>query len=102
MITITQPINGSTVKGIVPVLVTAPGVAKINFYVDGVHKGTDSASPFRFDWYTTNYPDGTHTVKAVSGNGKQSASVAVTVQNKMPTLVGYGSAAYSGGNYGRT
>jgi len=78
---ITNPANGATVSGIVTVKVTAAGIQRVSFYVDGVLKGRDPSDPFEFTWYTTKYPDGEHTIKAVSGNGKYSASVTVTVAN---------------------
>ena len=106
---ITSPAIGAKVSGIVPVRVDAPGVKQVNFYIDGVLKGRDSSAPFQFDWYTTRYADGPHTVKAVSGNGKQSAMVTVTVAN--PPMPGptptplpagtYGSGSYGRGAYGR-
>lgn len=79
-VTIVSPAAG-TVSGVVTVKVDAPGVQRVNFYVDGVLKGQDVAAPFAFAWHTTNYKDGPHTVKAVSGNGKLSNSRAFTVKN---------------------
>ncbi len=78
---ITSPARGATVSGIVPVLVSSPDVQRVNFSIDGVVKGRDLARPFLFDWYTTRYAEGSHTIKAVSGNGKQFDEVTVTVKN---------------------
>lgn len=78
---ITNPASGATVSGIVHITVSAPGVKRVSFYVDGVVKGRDASSPFTFEWYTTRYADGPHVIKAVSGDGKQSASVSVNVKN---------------------
>lgn len=81
---ITSLVDGQVVSGIVDVLVDSPGTKRVAFYIDGVVKGHDPGPPFKFSWYTTNYPDGIHEVKAVSGNGKLSDKKSVNVQNAKP------------------
>ena len=97
-LTIISPPDGATVGGITHVLVDAPGVKQVNFYVDGVLKGRDKAPPFVFEWYTTRYPDGKHTVKAVSSSGRFKDEATVTVRNA--SVGGYGSGRYGDGPYG--
>lgn len=85
--TITAPLNGARVQGTVTVTVSAPGVQRVQFYIDGTKKTVDTASPFVWTWDTTAVQNGSHTIKAVSGNGKQSASVMVTVANPITVNV---------------
>lgn len=42
----------------------ASGIAKVEFYVDDVLAATDTASPYAFNWYTQNWSNGAHLLKA--------------------------------------
>lgn len=56
-VSITAPAAGTMVAGTVPINATATdniGVEKVEFYVDGTLKGTDTTSPYSYDWDTTN------------------------------------------------
>ncbi len=83
---ITNPTSGQTVSGTVNVTVDAAAeVTKVEFYIDGSLKSTDTASPFSWSWDTTAYSDASHTVM-VKGYDASSAfvdddSVTVTVDN---------------------
>lgn len=86
--TITAPANGSTVSGTLNVTATAGdniGVTKVEFYVDGVLKSTDTTSPYSWSWNTTTVANGARALvtKAydASGNIGTSATVTVTVSN---------------------
>lgn len=81
---ITSPTPGTTVSGIVSIYVDAPGIKQVNFYVNGVLKARDKSAPFKFDWYTTNYDDGTYNVRAVASSGKFSVSGNYVVKNSKP------------------
>lgn len=89
-VTITSPSPGATVGGVVTVRADAPGTQRINWYVDGIDpthlRARDTVAPFTYDWYTTRFADGPHTVYAVSGNGKAKASVQVYVKNAAPVV----------------
>lgn len=97
-VSITAPTNNSTVKGTVSVNVTASdntggsGLAKVEFYVDGVLKSTDTASPYSFSWDSTTAPNASHALTAkaydVAGNVATSGTVNVTVDNSPPTTPG--------------
>jgi len=87
---LTAPLSGSTVKGTINLNATASdntggsGVAKVEFYVDGALKGTDSTppSPFVYALNTTTLQDGNHTlnVKAYdAANNPSPLSTAVTI-----------------------
>ena len=84
-VTITNPINGSTVQGSVAVTTSTTGaIDEVRFYIDDVLKYTDTAAPFEYTWDTTQYSDGSHTVKAegyVAGALKDTDSATVTVDN---------------------
>jgi hypothetical protein len=60
---ITNPSNGETVSGTVNVTTDAePEIAKVEFYIDSTLEYTDTTSPFSWNWDTTGYSDGSHTV----------------------------------------
>src|SRR5258708_7483187 len=87
---ITSPAQGATVSGMsVSVQASASdvdsAVSKVEFYVDGSLKVTDTSSPYTYSWDTTAYVNGTHTLQTKaydpSGNVGTSAQVSVTVSN---------------------
>ncbi|HEV2722291.1 MAG TPA: Ig-like domain-containing protein, partial [Thermoanaerobaculia bacterium] len=85
---ITAPANGATVSGTVSVTASASdnvGVSKVEFYLDGALKTTDTASPYTWSWDTTASANGSHSLvtKAydAAGNVGTSATVTVTVSN---------------------
>lgn len=68
-VTITAPTSGDTVSGIVTLEATASddtGIARVEFWVDGVLKGSDGAAPYTQVWQTANYADGEHEVEAIA------------------------------------
>jgi len=87
-VTITNPSNGSTVKDTVTITVSYTGnIDEVRFYIDGTWKYTDTAAPFQWDWDTTQYSDGSHTIRVdgyVSGIFADDDSVTVTVDNTPP------------------
>ena len=91
-VSITAPANGATVAGMVSVNATASdnvGVTKVEFYVDGVLKSTDTTSPYSFSWDSTSVANGSHslTAKAYDAalNVGTSTAVSVTVNNPSGT-----------------
>ncbi|HUP63990.1 MAG TPA: Ig-like domain-containing protein [Thermoanaerobaculia bacterium] len=85
---ITSPADGATVMGITSVLASASddvGVAKVEFYLDGVLKATDTSSPYEWNWDTTTVADGSHALNSkaydAAGNVGTSSVVNVTVAN---------------------
>jgi hypothetical protein len=87
-VSITFPINGSTISGTITISATAAdnfGVAGVQFKVDGNNAGTeDTASPYSVQWDSTGVINGTHTIKATArdaaGNTNIS-SVSIIVAN---------------------
>lgn len=99
-VSLTAPSAGSLLKGSVNVTANASdntggtGVSKVEFYVDGTLKATDTASPYTYSWDTTTATNATHslTAKAYDGaspvNSTTSTAVSVTVDNAAPTAPG--------------
>jgi beta-lactamase superfamily II metal-dependent hydrolase len=85
---VTAPASGSTVSNTVAVSASASdnvGVTKVEFYVDGALKSTDTSSPYSWSWDTTTASNGSHalTTKAydAAGNVGTSTADSVTVSN---------------------
>jgi len=95
-VSLTAPSQGSTVADTVTVSASASdnvGVSRVEFYVDGVLKSTDTSSPYSFSWDTTN--GGTHacigqhthtlSAKAVDSAGNVGTSADVLVYMNDPS-----------------
>lgn len=88
---ITAPTAGATVSGTTIISATASDdsgtVAKVEFYVDGTLKASDTSTPYTYGWDTTTATPGSHslTTKAYDGatpaNITTSSAVSVTVSN---------------------
>jgi len=98
-VAISSPAASATVSGTATISATASdnvGVSKVEFYVNGVLKATDTASPYSYAWNTTAVANGSYTLLAkaydAAGNVGQSSSVSVAVNNgvadtKAPTVI---------------
>ncbi|MCC6428138.1 MAG: hypothetical protein IT435_15115 [Phycisphaerales bacterium] len=63
---ITTPEYGATVTGIVPVIAAAEvdgALGRVDFYIDGIYRGTDYIAPYIFEWNTAG-AGGAHTLLA--------------------------------------
>jgi peptidoglycan/xylan/chitin deacetylase (PgdA/CDA1 family) len=89
-VTLTNPLNGTSVSGVVRLEATASdtgsGVARVDFYVDNKLVGTATSAPYRINWNTNNkqqVPKGSHTIYAVAvdraGNSRATTPITVTV-----------------------
>jgi Bacterial Ig domain len=86
---VTAPANGATVSGTTNITATASdavGVVKIEVYVDGALKGSNTgATSFTYAWSTTTATNGAHTITSkaydAANNVGTSATVNVTVSN---------------------
>jgi len=92
---ITAPLNGASVSGTTSVTASATdnvGVTKVEFYLDGALKSTDTTSPYSWSWDTTTATNGSHslTSKAYDAalNVGTSTAVSVTVSNGIPVNIG--------------
>jgi beta-lactamase superfamily II metal-dependent hydrolase len=92
---ITAPLAGATVSGTTTVTASASdnvGVTKVEFYLDGALKFTDTTSPYSWSWDTTTATNGSHslTSKAYDAalNVGVSTAVSVTVSNGVPVNIG--------------
>jgi leucyl aminopeptidase len=91
---LTAPAAGATVSGTTTLTASASdnvGVTRVEFFVDGVLKGTANASPYSSAWDTRTASNGTHALVAkaydAAGNVGTSTSVSVTVSNVSATAV---------------
>lgn len=98
---ITAPANGATVSGTTLVTASASdnvGVARVEFYVDGALRATDTSSPYEWSWDTTADAGGSHslTSKAVdaAGNVGTSAAVSVNVSNGGTSAISLSATGY--------
>lgn len=85
MTTAYQGQHSSSVSRMSPYIIPTAGIAKIEFYVDGVLKSSDTSSPYNFTWDSTTVTNGSHTLLAkafdLSNNHTNSATVNVIVNN---------------------
>lgn len=85
--------NNATVSGIYIVGANATDDKRVNrveFWIDGVKEFTDYSSPYSWSWDTTNYSDGSHTVRVVAYDDDEKSGYqqySVTVRNAEPTLI---------------
>jgi subtilisin family serine protease len=91
IVAISAPAAGATVSGTITVTANASdnvGVTKVDFYVDGILRATDTSSPYSFAWDTTTASNGAHTLQAIAtdaaGNNASTANISVTVSNTPP------------------
>ncbi len=91
---IVQPRPGEEVSGTVTIKVNAKGtagsqsIAKVEVYIDGTKIAELTKVPFKANWDTTTYIDGSHTIKAVATNKNNKSSqksITVTVNNSLST-----------------
>jgi hypothetical protein len=94
VVSITAPAANSTVSGTVNVAAAATSsvsISKVEFYVNGSLKGTDTRAPYTYTWYTTTIANGLYslTAKAYDAASKvgQSAAVNITVKNAVSDTI---------------
>ena len=86
-VSITSPANAATVSGTITISASASdnvAVAKVEFYVDNVLKGTDTISPYSIAFDTKTLTNTAHTIKAVAfdtPNNQASGQISMTVSN---------------------
>ncbi|CAG0965823.1 Thermophilic serine proteinase [Methanosarcinales archaeon] len=87
---IINPPNAATVSDVIEVTADASdnsGVGKVEFYKNNVLVGTDTSSPFVFNWDTTQEQNGIYTLQSkaydTADNVGISQAIAVTVNNNI-------------------
>jgi phosphatidylserine/phosphatidylglycerophosphate/cardiolipin synthase-like enzyme len=92
-VTITSPVEGATVEGIVTVTADATdnvGIARVELWVDGVKQQSDDTAPYSFSWDTRPLADGDHSIEAKTfdrANNPASSGVrAIVVSNPVAPL----------------
>src|SRR3989339_824367 len=82
-VTITSPTNNSVISGIITINATATddnGIGKVCFYMNNVLKSTDTTSPYTYNLDTTEYTNGTHTIKLIATDTiAQSTTTQITI-----------------------
>jgi peptidoglycan/xylan/chitin deacetylase (PgdA/CDA1 family) len=91
---LSAPANGAIVNGTVSLSATASdntAVDHVDFLVDSAVVGSDSSTPYTFDWNSQSVADGSHTIRAravdLAGNSTTSSAVSVTVLNSSANLL---------------
>ena len=89
-VAITSPADGATVAGSVGIAATASdnsSVARVEFRVDGILVGSDTASPYAASWDASAASPGAHVVeaKAFDVTGNSSAAVVSVLIAETPT-----------------
>ncbi|MEY4615566.1 MAG: hypothetical protein RJB66_526 [Pseudomonadota bacterium] len=94
-INLTSPTAGASLQGTVTLLASAQdeaggsGMAKVEFFVDGVSVGTVTTSPFQMAWNSINAANGSHNFFAkatdVAGNLATSSTINALVSNPTTT-----------------
>jgi poly(hydroxyalkanoate) depolymerase family esterase len=84
-ISITAPVDGAEVSGVIAIRADAKdnaGVTKIEFYVDGRLRETDTAAPWEASWDIAREAKGTHTLlaKAFDAAGNVGSSNPISVK----------------------
>jgi len=82
---ITYPANNRNVSGTVAITASATdnvGVTRVEFYVNGLLRGTDTSTPYTYSWNTASQAAGSYTLMTraydAAGNVGQSENVVVT------------------------
>jgi hypothetical protein len=84
-VSITSPLSGASVSGIVSVTATAfdnVGVTAVEFFVDGISKVRDTTAPYEYLWDTSGLPIGSSyviTAQALDASGNVGTSAAITI-----------------------
>lgn len=87
-VTITNPLNGETVRAKVLIKVNASddkGVDRVEFYIDGELEDTDNTYPYESVWNTTQYSNATHFIKVIAydiADQHSTHEITVTVDNR--------------------
>ncbi|MBJ6749835.1 Ig-like domain-containing protein, partial [Geomonas anaerohicana] len=90
-VSLASPVSGTTVSGTVAVTANASdnvGVSKVEFYRNNVLQATVAASPYSYNWDTTQVANGSYTLTAKAydavGNVTTSTNSSVSVANPVP------------------
>jgi len=91
VVAISSPTANATVSGTVNITASASdsvGVSKVEFYVNGSLKATDTTSPYSYSWDSKSVSNGSYSITSkaydAAGNVGQSAAVTVSVNNIIP------------------
>lgn len=98
---ITSPAGGATVSGTTKVTASASddtGVSRVDFYLDGAVRASDTTSPYEWSWDTAADANGTHTLTSrafdAAGNSATSSGVSVSVSNGTASAIALSARGY--------
>lgn len=99
---ITAPSSGETIdlNSSVTINVAATDtdgiINNVKFYIDDVLKSTDTTSPYSWNWNTTGYSAGSHSIKAIAtDNSANTSTSVVTITLIPPANEGFETADFS-------
>jgi len=86
IVSITAPVNGATIAGIVTFSASAGddlGVTKVSFYINDVLLFEDVGAPYETSLNTSDYVNGSYTLKAVAYDMSHNtpATISVNISN---------------------
>jgi hypothetical protein len=92
-VSISAPLNNSTVSGIIKLAVMASdnvGVSQINWYVNDLFVGQKLSDPLTIDWDSRTIPNGKYNMTAIAWDGSKNSTtstlITVNVQNGMQAV----------------
>ena len=88
-VTITNPLNGSAVSGVISVSVSATDnleVVSVSLFIDGNAVGSLTTSPYNFVWNTDNATIGTHAISATAKDAKSNTTTVTITVTKNTTI----------------
>ncbi|WP_119719326.1 Ig-like domain-containing protein [Cognatilysobacter tabacisoli] len=109
--TVAPTVSASTAGGSGSITLSASasdnvGVTLVDFYVDGVLRGSDAAAPYAIAFDSTTVADGSHSLTArafdAAGNSATSAAAAFTVTNTAPAVERLTNGGFEAGKTGWT
>jgi hypothetical protein len=84
-VAITSPTNGSTIANSITISVSASDnvkVTKVEIYIDGALKVTDTASPYTYKWNSRKATSGSHTISAKAYDAAGNIGTSSIIVNK--------------------
>jgi len=94
-VAITNPVNNAVIPtgSIVDVAANATdtnkSIVKVDFYIDGILKETDTSAPYNYSWNTTGEANGTRVIRIIASTGDNKTgenSISVIISDGAPIM----------------